>query len=81
MIKRLEQAKQAAHNDFKKLHEINSDMKFDKQRSQSKCDHHYAPNISSGFNVDNFYNICLKYFSKIKLYYCYLAESQGHNLF
>ena len=44
-------------------------MKFDKQRSQSKCDHHYAPNISSGFNVDNFYNICLKYFSKIKLYF------------
>ena len=62
LIKRLEQAKQASHNDFKRLQEKNSDKKFEKQRAQAKGDH-YAPNISSGFKVDKFYNICLKYFT------------------
>ena len=63
LIKRLEQAKQAAHNDFKRLQQKDSDKKFEKQRAHTNGDHHHAPNISAGFKVDNFYNICLKYFS------------------
>lgn len=68
IIKRLEQAKQTAHYDFKRLQNKNSAMKFENQRAQTNGNYH-APNISSGFKMDNFYNICFKYFCYIKLYF------------
>ena len=45
LIKRLEQAKQAAQNNFKTLQEKDFDKNFEQQRAQAKGDQHLSPNI------------------------------------
>ena len=61
LIKRLEQAQQAAHNNFKTLQKKDSDKNLEQLRAQAKNDQHPSPNISTGFKVINFYNFCLKH--------------------
>ena len=61
LIKRLEQSKQAAHNNFTTLQKKDFDKNYEQQRAQAKNDQHPSPNISTKFKVINFYNFCLKY--------------------
>ena len=63
LIKRLEQAKQAAQNNFKTLQKKYSDKILEQQRAQAKGDQHPSPNISTGIKVINFHNFCLKLIS------------------
>ena len=80
LIKRLEQAKQAAQNNFKTLQKKDSDKNLEQQRAQAKGDQYPSPNISTGIKVINFY-IFFKINFLNKIIYCYLESFHRHNLF